>query len=77
MTCIAASAWARGLRLTVDIENRNPVSARWFDVWAGAVAVAAMCTSKGFAGIAGVPSGLSVTLEAVTSPGVGNETASS
>ena len=64
-----------GVRLGVDVAHRNRVSARWFDVWAGAVAVAAMCTLRGYAGISGLPSELSVTLEAVMGNGMGNGTA--
>lgn len=73
----SVAAWAFGLRLTVDVEHRNPVRARWFDIWAGAVAVTAMCTIRGYAGVSGVPSGLSVILELAAGPEVGNETASS
>ncbi|CAD6594488.1 MAG: hypothetical protein ASARMPREDX12_009109 [Alectoria sarmentosa] len=64
-----------GVRLRVDVAHRNSVKARWFDVWAGAVAVAAMCSLRGYAGISGLPSGLGVTLEAVMGIGMGNETA--
>ena len=49
--------------MTVDVENRNRVIARWLDVWAAAVAVTTLCTAKGYAGTSGVPSGLSVTVD--------------
>lgn len=65
------------MKLTVDVEHRNTVTARWFDVWAGAVAVTAMCTLRGYSGISGAPSGLSVTVELVRGSRLGNETAGS
>lgn len=64
------------MTLKVDVDHRTTVNARWFDVWAGAAAVTAMCTVRGYAGISGLLGGLSVTLEAVLSPGIENETAS-
>lgn len=68
--------WAPGLKVTIDVAHRNTVSARWFDIWAGAVSVTAVCTAMRYAGISGSPTGLSVTLEAVISPRVENEIAS-
>lgn len=68
---------ASSLRLVVDVAHRNRVSARWFDIWAGAVAVTAMCITRGYAGASGLPSGLGVTLRTGTGPGNGNETATS
>ncbi|KAF6219709.1 hypothetical protein HO133_003534 [Letharia lupina] len=68
------SRWAIGASLKVDVEHRNRVDARWFDVWAGAVAVTAICTLRGYAGISGLPSGLRVTLKAAPGPRVQNET---
>ena len=67
------------MRLRIDVEHRNTVTARWFDVWAGAVAVAAMCADRDYAGISGLPGGLGVSLEAITGPalGDGNGTAAS
>ena len=67
--------WTPRLRSTVDVEHRDTVTARWFDVWAGAVAVTAMCTVRGYSGTAGLSNGLSVTVEAVRGPVLGNETA--
>ena len=64
------------LRSTVNVEHRDTVTtARWFDVWAGAVAVTAMCTVRGYSGTAGLSDGLSVTVEVVRGPVLGNETA--
>lgn len=69
------AAWKHDLRLRVDVEHRTAVIGRWFDVWAGAVAVTAMCMVRGYAGISGLASGLGVTLQPVLGLGVGNLTA--
>ena len=53
------------MRLTVNVDQRHSVTARWFDVWAGAVAVAALCATRGYAGISGLASGLEVSLDAI------------
>ena len=51
------------MRITVDVEHRTAVTSSWYSVWAGAVAVGAMCINMGFeGGIAGVSGGLSVTV---------------
>ena len=66
------------MRVKVDVDHRNTVTARWVDVWAGAVAVGATCASKGYTGISGVTSGLEVSLEAIPGRvGHGNGTVAS
>lgn len=66
------------LEVTVNVEKRNRVNARWFDIWAAAVAVTTLCLAKGYAGTSGVPTGLSVTVGIGSKGlGLGNETASS
>lgn len=67
--------WTPRLRSTVDVEHRDTVTARWFDVWAGAVAVTAMCTVRGYSGTSGLSNGLSVTVEAARGQVMGNESA--
>ena len=66
-----------GLKLEIHLEHRSTVNARWFDVWASAAAVNAMCTVRGYAGTSGVTSGLSVTLQAKMNLGSENQTVSS
>ncbi len=66
---------AYSLKLTVDVD-RYPVNARWFDIWAGAVAVTAICTASGYSGVSGLSSGLTVTIEILRDHRIGNETAS-
>ena len=61
--------------LTIDVEHHTAVTARWFDIWAAAVAVCAMCVIRGYGGVSTLPGGLSVTIDAVRSVGLGNETA--
>ncbi len=51
-----------GLHAIVDVENRDRVTGRWFDLWAGAVAVNGMCVTRGLAGTSSLPGGLSITL---------------
>ena len=63
--------------MTIDVEHRGTATARWFDVWAGAAAVAAMCMVRGYGGVSGLPSGLSVTVALVKGPILGNGTAGS
>ena len=58
------------MRLTVDVEHRHAVHEGWFDVWAGAVAVGAICVARGYAGVSGLRGGLSVTLEIVGGEGL-------
>ena len=67
---------AYSLKLTVDVLHRHPVNARWFDIWAGAVAVTAMCTANGYSGVSGLSNGLTVTIEFLRDLKIGNETAS-
>ena len=67
---------AYSLKLTVDVEHHFRVNARWFDIWAGAVAVSAMCTVSGLDGVSGLTSGLTVTIAILRDPRIGNETAS-
>ena len=50
--------------MKVDVDHRSAVTARWVDVWAGAVAVGAMCAARGYTGISGLHSGLEVSLDA-------------
>lgn len=47
----------------VDIENRDAVSGRWFDLWGGAVAINAMCVARGLSGTASFEGGLKITLD--------------
>ena len=51
--------------MTIDVEHHYIVTARWFDIWAGAVAVCAMCVARGYGGVSALPGGLSVTIDAV------------
>lgn len=57
------------LKLKIDVEHHDVVNARWFDVWAGAVAVSGRCTVRGYSGVSAVSGGLSVTLMAIPNPG--------
>ena len=59
----------------IDVEHHDTVTARWFDIWAGAVAVCAICAIRGYGGVSGLPGGLSVTIDAFRGAGFGNETA--
>ena len=61
--------------MTIDVEHHNAVTARWFDIWAGAVAVGAMCVVRGYGGASALPGGLIVTIDAIRDEGLGNETA--
>ena len=61
--------------MTIDVEHHDAVTARWFDIWAGAVAVCAMCAIRGYGGVSFLPGGLSITIDAVRGSGLGNETA--
>ena len=62
--------------MSINVQHRDTVTARWFDVWASAVAVGAMCVARGYGGIATLPGGLSVTMDMVVQDvSVGNETA--
>lgn len=55
------------MRITVDVEHRTAVTASWYSIWEGAVAIGAMCIYNGFeGGIAAVSGGLSVTLQGIT-----------
>ena len=64
------------MKLTVDVEHHNSVSSCWYDIWAGAVAVTAVCVMKGHGGTSGLPGGLTVTLDVTRDPKLeGNETA--
>ena len=61
--------------MTIDVEHHDAVTARWFDIWAGAVAVGAMCVVRGYGGVSALAGGLSVTIDAVQGVGSANETA--
>ena len=61
--------------MTIDVEHRDTVTTRWFDIWAGAVAVSAMCVVRGYGGVSTLPGGLSVTFDAFEGVRLGNETA--
>lgn len=55
------------MQALVNVESRDRVTGRWFDLWAGAVAANAMCVGKGLAGVAALPGGLSITLRGLAS----------
>ena len=64
--------------MKVDVDHRSTVIARWVDIWAGAVAVGAMCASRGYTGISGQVNGLEVSLDAIPGRvGHGNGTVTS
>lgn len=51
------------MQAVVNVESRIRVTGRWFDLWAGAVAINTMCVARSFAGTSSLPGGLSITLE--------------
>lgn len=56
-----------GVQAVIDVESRSRVTGRWFDLWAGAVAINTMCVARGLAGTSLLPGGLGITLEKRTS----------
>lgn len=63
------------MEAVVDVESRDPVTGRWFDLWAGAVAINAICVAGGFAGTSLLPGGLGITLKRISSGLGSNNTA--
>ena len=61
--------------MTIDVEHHDAVTARWFDIWAAAVAVGAMCVVRGYGGASALPGGLIVTIDGIQDEGLGNGTA--
>lgn len=55
------------MRAVIDIVSRDQVTGRWFDLWAGAVAVNAICVASGYAGTSLLPGGLGITLDTMFS----------
>ncbi len=63
------------MQAIVNVENRDGVTGRWFDLWAGAVAINAMCVARGYAGTSSLPGGLHITVEKISIKLESNHTA--
>jgi hypothetical protein len=53
------------MRAVVDLVSRDQVTGRWFDLWAGAVAINAICVASGYPGTSLLRGGLGITLDTV------------
>ena len=59
----SSASRSHGFRLRVFLSHSSRVTTRWFDIWAEAVAVGAMCIVRGHGGTSTLAGGLNVVVE--------------